>query len=143
MSWIKDVRDEVAGLDLSKKSLRKFALLVGGVLILISLWLFFRRRSEVIRFVILGVGSLLVLIGILFPHVLKGVYRVWMGVAFAIGWVVSRILLAILFYVVVTPAGFVARLTGKKFLDLNFREKKSSYWIPKKHDRQNNYEKMY
>jgi len=143
MSWIRDVRNEVAGLDLSKSSLRKFGLLVGGILIVLSLWFIFRSKWETARIILLVIGSFLLLAGFFFPFVLKGLYKIWMGLAFAIGWVVSRILIAILFYLVVTPAGIVARLTGKKFLDVDMREKKESYWIVKSSEKKNNYEKMY
>jgi len=143
MSWISDVRNEVTGLDLSKSSLRKFGLLVGGILIALSLWFIFRDKWETVRLILLVIGSFLLLAGLFFPFVLKGLYKIWMGLAFAIGWVVSRILIAILFYLVVTPAGFVARLTGKKFLDVDMRKKKDSYWIPKSSEKKNNYEKMY
>jgi hypothetical protein len=66
-----------------------------------------------------------------------------MGLAIAMGWVVSRILIMILYYIVVTPLGIAAKLFRKEFLDLKFRDNKDSYWVIKSVDSKNDYKKMY
>lgn len=63
---------------------------------------------------------------------LKGIYRVWMGFAFVMGWFVSRIVLAIFFFLIITPVAMIARIVGKKFLHTEFKTGQSSYWIAKK-----------
>jgi len=141
MSWIKDVKEEIRVLDVSKKSLRNFGLLVGGIFFLFGLWIYFSSHSFWgIAFLILG--ALLFIFGSLFPKTLSTVYKVWMGSAFALGWIVSRVLLIILFYLGITTIGIIARIFGKKFLDIQFRDNKDSYWI--KRDEANvDYTKMY
>ena len=143
MSWISDVREEIYNLDLSKKSVRKFGLLVGVVLILIAAWMFLKHRFENTRLLLSAIGILLILLGVLIPSLLKGVYRFWMGIAFAIGWIVSRILLIILFYIIITPTGLLLRLFGKDLLDIKSKNKRESYWISKIIEKKPNYEKMY
>ena len=44
MSWIKDVKEEIKALEISKKSLRNFGLLVGGIFFLLGLWIYYRLR---------------------------------------------------------------------------------------------------
>jgi hypothetical protein len=66
-----------------------------------------------------------------------------MGLAFALGWIVSRILITILFYMVVTPVSFIAKIFGKKFLDLKFRDSNNSYWIIRSSDSETDYRKMF
>ena len=141
MSWIKDVKEEIRALDVSKKSLRNFGLLVGGIFFLMGLWIYYSSQSFWgIAFLILG--TLLFIFGSLFPNTLSKVYKVWMGLAFTLGWIVSRVLLIILFYLGITTIGIVARIFGKKFLDIQFRDNKDSYWI--KRDEANvDYTKMY
>ncbi|MBI1883577.1 MAG: hypothetical protein HYS08_05170 [Chlamydiae bacterium] len=141
MSWIKEVIEEIEGLDTSRKSLKKFGTTVGGCLLLFSGWLIFRKSFSLPRFIIFGSGIFLVISGIFYPGILRGVYRVWMGIAFLLGSIVSRLILLLLFYLVMTPLGFIAKVMGKKFLDLEFDKKKDSYWINK--DETVNYEKMY
>ena len=51
--------------------------------------------------------------------------------SFPIGWVASRLLLAILFYAVFTPAGWAMRLMGRDALQLRRDSDRYSYWEPK------------
>jgi hypothetical protein len=140
MSWIRDVAHELKELDISKKSLRKFGIVIG--LILISITIIFFWNSVSWKVMLLTVGGILLLNGIFIPKNLKDIYKVWMGFAFGLGWIVSRIILTILFVFILTPLGLLAKLFGKEFLDLNFNKEKSSYWIPKKEE-EADYEKMY
>jgi hypothetical protein len=45
------------------------------------------------------------------------------------GAIISTILLTLLFYLVVTPIGLVARLAGKDFLSRKLEVSSASYWI--------------
>jgi len=150
MSWINDVRIELKALELSRKKLRSFGLLVGGVFILISIWILYTQRDKIsltgtytFGHFLLTIGGILFLFGVFFPSSLKSVYKVWMGFAIALGWIVSRFIIIILFYIVVTPVAMLARLFGKKFLDLKFRDNKESYWTVKDSTMRINYKKMY
>lgn len=66
-----------------------------------------------------------------------------MGLAFALGWVMSRVLLTILFYFVLTPVGFIAKMVGKKFLDIDYKTRKESYWVIRPDNQKVDYSKMY
>lgn len=143
MSWIEDVRLELKELDSSPKSLRKFAFLIGLIVLIISFWFSLRYFSPFIYYFLGIIGMLLIVMGVFSPQGLKGIYKLWMGMAFAIGWVVSRILLMIIFYLVIMPVGLLARILGKEFLDKNMSIRKDSYWIKKDIGRKANYEKMY
>ena len=150
MSWISDVKTEIKNLELGRKKLRSFGLLVGGIFILISAWIFFSQRDEfpeatnyTFAYILSVAGGILFISGALFPLILKTPYKIWMGLAFATGWVVSRILIMILYYIVVTPLGIIAKLFRKEFLDLKFKDNKDSYWVIKPKDSKINYKKMY
>lgn len=143
MSWIEDIRLELKELDSSPKSLRKFGFLVGGIVLVISFWLSLRYFFPFICYSLGIIGMLLIVMGVFPPKGLKGIYKLWMGMAFAIGWVVSRILLIMIFYLVIMPVGLLARILGKEFLDKNMRIRNDSYWIKKDIGKKANYEKMY
>ncbi|MBX3008104.1 MAG: hypothetical protein KF816_08770 [Melioribacteraceae bacterium] len=140
MSWIRDVAHELKELDISKKSLRKFGIVIGIIVVLITVLFFWNSASW--KIMLLSLGGMLLLNGIFIPNNLKNLYKIWMGLAFALGWIVSRIILTILFVFILTPLGLLAKLFGKEFLDINFSKKNSSYWIPKK-EVTADYEKMY
>jgi hypothetical protein len=143
MSWISDVRVEMRGLKRTPKELRKFAYLVGSVLIIVGGAGLFKHWHVLVVAALWGAGLMLLLGGLLTPRLLEGVYTVWMGIAFGLGWVVSRAILVLLFYLVITPIGMLARLLGKKFIDITFPQAGESYWISRQNSKKINYEKMF
>jgi len=142
MNWIKDVKNEIRELDLSEKSLRKFGIIVGGVFLIFSLLFFYKDWLPNLRTIFAVIGICLFTCGIVIPKSLNLVYKIWMGFAFALGWIVSRFIIVILFIFVLTPIGLLAKLFGKKFLDIDFCNKKESYWIPRE-NKSIDYEKMF
>jgi hypothetical protein len=50
-----------------------------------------------------------------------------MSLAVVLGFFVSRFLLAVIFYLVVTPIGLIMRLSGKDLLDMKLKDR-DSYW---------------
>jgi hypothetical protein len=111
----------------SQRDLRKFGLTVGGVFCLLGL-LFFLRHKWWYPWM-LWPGLPLLLLGIVLPRSLKWIYVCWMTLAMLMGAVVSTVLLVVLFYLVVTPIGFIARLAGKDFLSQKLDSNAASYWI--------------
>ena len=98
--------------EVSKKTLRQFGLMVGGVFLLIGLWPFVWRQ-EAVRIWAVVPGSLLAIAGLVVPSLLKQVYQGWMRVGHVMGWVNTRIILGVLFYGVVTPMGLVMKVAGR------------------------------
>jgi hypothetical protein len=70
------------------------------------------------------------LLGWVRPQWLRPVFVGWMILVFPIGWLVSHLLLAVLFYGVFTPLGFLLRLSGKDPLRLR-RPVVDSFWQDK------------
>ena len=143
MSLISDVNREAAKLDFSAKNLRKFGLVVGGVFLLIFGFLAYKDAAPVIRIFCGGFGVLLVISGALFPVWLEPLYRFWMRMALMMGWVVSRILLSLIFFLVLTPIGLLAKLLGKDFLNIHPKNAQDSYWIQRDKNKVPNYERLH
>ena len=112
MGWISDIRNEVKRLDRSRKSLRKFGLVVGAFFLIFAGWFWFKSWGPAYVGMVGGAGFALLIAGVFVPQVLSGVYRLWMGMAFAIGWVMSRVMLIVLFYLVVVPTPYFAKTDG-------------------------------
>jgi multidrug transporter EmrE-like cation transporter len=143
MSWISDVRAELKQLKRTPKALRKFAYLVGPLLLIIAAEGVYKHWNTTGVFLLFTIAILLLACGAIRPQYLSTVYGVWMGMAFALGWIVSRAILILLFYLVITPVGMLARLFGKKFIDTDFPGTKDSYWIPRGAGKKMEYEKMF
>ncbi|MGA7161698.1 MAG: SxtJ family membrane protein [Bacteroidota bacterium] len=143
MSWISDVRSEMHRLKCTSKELRKFAYLVGSVLVLMGGAGFFKHWHFSIMVLLWLCAATLLCMGLLYPKGLRGVYVVWMGIAFSLGWVMSRAILILLFYFVITPIGVAARIFGKKFIDINFSDSHKTYWVERGNSKKMDYEKLF
>lgn len=113
-------------MQVDRRGLRKFGLVVGGVILLLSLLWWWRESYWAIPLGIIGIT--LTILGLVVPHVLRSPYRFWMSVGAVLGWFTTRVILSAIFYLIITPLGLVARLFRKKFLELNFRTQRESYW---------------
>ena len=105
---------------------RRFAFQVGGAFLLIGALLWWRARSSAPLFA--GIGTLLVLAGLAVPDRLGPLERTWMRVGELIGRVMGPITLALIYFLVVTPAGWLRRRFGGSTL---VRPDGASFWIEK------------
>jgi TRAP-type C4-dicarboxylate transport system permease small subunit len=115
----------------SRKLLRQFAGLFLVCFLGLAAWRIWQGRADVwaagLAAVALGVG----LAGLVRPSAVRLVYTGWMIVAFPIGWTVSRVALALVFYVVITPVALVFRVMRRDELQLRRADRRASYWRPK------------
>ena len=117
--------------------LRNFGLLVGSVFLLIAIWpLFFNGEVRVWAGIL---SALLIVPGALMPKLLKIPFALWNKIAHALGWLNTRIILAILFYFILTPLSFVLKLMGKDPLNKNFEISLESYREIRENKEQTNY----
>ena len=70
----------------------------------------------------------LVLAATLTPLQLKWIHGPWMIFSIALGWTVTRILLTMVLFFVVTPIGLLQRLFGKRAIEVAFKANTASYW---------------
>src|SRR5262245_17926166 len=100
------------------RTLRQFA--VGWLLFLLGLaaWHGLHRPRPVLGIVLAALALLGGAAGLLKPSLLRWVFRGWMMLAFPIGWLISQLVLLILFYGVFTPMALFLRLRGRDSLRL-------------------------
>jgi hypothetical protein len=67
-------------------------------------------------------------LGLVWPRAMRPLFVAWMVLAFPIGWTISRLVLAIVFYGVFTPVRLLLRLTGRDVLGRRFQPDQASYW---------------
>jgi hypothetical protein len=143
MSLINDVRHDVAALETDERSLKKFAFLVGGVFAALGILSLAFGSHQIFGGTLLAIGVILILWGLINAAALRGVYLIWMTLAIGLGWFVSRLLLILLYYLVLTPISLVARVTGQKFLKKQPAPGETSNWRPREPRDPAHMEKMY
>lgn len=74
-----------------------------------------------------AVGLLIFLIGLPFPDAIRLPYVTIMAVTLPIGWLISNVLLRVIYYGVFTPLGLFFRMVGRDPLILK-RPDTESYW---------------
>ena len=121
------IHDDLKKLKTGARDLRKFGLTVGSVFFLLGVLFLLRHRSSYPVF--LGAGAVLIAFGVIWPRALKYVYIGWMALAFTLGFVMSNVILALFFFLFVTPIALLARLFQKDFLSRKWEKPAASYWI--------------
>lgn len=113
---------------LTRREGMKFAFTLGAAFSVLSALLAFRHRTPGAE-VAFALGVLLLLLGVLVPTRLGPVERGWMALGHAIGRVTGPIALAIIYYVALTPIGYLRRTFGRSPLARN--PDSPTCWIPR------------
>lgn len=121
---IEDIAD---AMKCTKKKLKGFALTVGAALAIIGCVLALRGKAGPSR-VFLGIAVSLVTAGFAAPALLTPIYKAWMAFGSVLGWVMTRVILIALFYLVVTPIGLLMRAFGKGALKVKPDPSRATYW---------------
>ena len=134
--------EELDSIKSSRKDLKNFGVTIGFILLMISAFLFVREKDSFIYF--FSIGSILIVLGGIIPLILKPIYKIWMIFAVIIGWIMTRVILSVLFFSIITTIGIFTRLIGKDFLNLKSKNNES-YWNirNKEHELNQNYEKQF
>ena len=146
MNWIKKVWQ---GIEIKSKTAREFGFILSGFFFLVPL-----LASIVGVFVAhkefhywLGwpvLGTLALAVNFFLPQLMRLVYHFAMFVAGGISWVIMRLILGILFFLVFAPISIGTRLLGKDILDEKINKNAITYW--KKHEPRlsvNQYERLF
>lgn len=92
---------------------RRFGLVVGSAFLVLGGVLWWRTHHTAASAVLL-LGTVLVLAGLLVPGRLGPVYRAWMALALLISKVTTPVFMGIVYFLVITPIGLLARLAGHR-----------------------------
>jgi saxitoxin biosynthesis operon SxtJ-like protein len=114
------------------------------VFVLLGTWWVYRGKFADVSRVFILLGVVLVLLGTVFPRAVIYPNKAWMKLAEVLAFVMTRIILGMVFFLIVTPIGVIKRLSG--WDPLHRRGGPSpSYWRPysaRQRDKRH-YEKMY
>ena len=116
----------------TKKELRSFGLLVGGVFGVLGLWpVIFRHQSP--RWWVLTLAAYLVISALIAANSLSLVYKLWMRLGHVMGWINTRLILGLAFFGLVTPIGVLrSRVLRKDPMGRSFRPDLNTYRVASK-----------
>ena len=97
-----------------------FLLLVGALVI----W----RTDSLRATVVVGVALAVSAAGLLAPRLARAIYLAWMYAVYPIGWTVSHAVMAMTFYLVLTPIGVAMSLGRRDALQRRRAGNAETYW---------------
>jgi hypothetical protein len=110
----------------TKQELRKFGLVMTAPLAALAALGFWRDKPAWPY--LAGLSAFFLLFGLLLPRALAPIEWAWMKLARAMGTVMTYVVLALAFYLVLTPVGLLLRVLGKRPVELGFDPQASTYW---------------
>ena len=111
---------------INKSSNRSFGLVFFIVFLLIGIYPLLKEGD--LRLWSIAISLIFLILGILDSRFLSPLNKLWFKFGILLGKIISPIIMAIIFFLVVTPTGIIMRLLGKDLLNLKFNKHKS-YWI--------------
>ena len=118
---------EIKNIKSTTKEVRKFGITIGIFLFVIAGFLFWKDRATYPYFIYAGVAFAAT--GLILPIVLKPIYRAWMTFAVIMGFIMTRVILTILFFGIFTPASVISKLLRKDLLNKKIDNDSQSYWV--------------
>ena len=134
--------EEIKNIKTRIKDLRSFGVTIGIIVLIIAGLLLYKENES--SQIFLYIAGAFFGLGLLIPIILKPIYIIWMVFAVILGWIMTRVILSLLFYIIMTPIGVVMRILGNDLLGLN-KSNKESYWNNREGDLELNqdYEKQF
>ena len=115
---------------MKKSSEKSFGILFGVVFIIISVWPLFYSNSLRVWSLILAI--IFFLIAFLKPLLLKSFNNAWIKLGELLGRIIAPIVMAIVYFLILTPISLLVRLFGKDLIGMKFSNDIKSYWIKRK-----------
>tara|TARA_B100001564_G_C20556998_1_gene631916 strand:+ start:89 stop:469 length:381 start_codon:yes stop_codon:yes gene_type:complete len=116
----------------SRENNKGFGLLFFAVFLIIGLWPIINGDSPRIIFFIIGL--IFLILGLVNSKILTPLNKAWMKFGELLGKIIAPIVMAGVYFIVLTPISIIVRLFGKDLLKVKFSDKSKSYWIKRDKD---------
>ena len=107
---------------------RNFGIVFSVVFLIISLWPLLSQND--VRIWSLVISGIFLILGLINSKLLLPLNKIWFKFGILLGNFIAPIVMGIVYFMVVTPTGFIMRLLGKDLLNLK-KNNKDTYWIQK------------
>jgi hypothetical protein len=110
------------------RQLYEFAAIGAAILIALAAWQAMHNRAFASAAMYSAAALLLGIIGFRRPRWLAHIFATWLFLTSPLSWLVSAVLLALVFYGIFTPLSFLFKLLGRESLDRRIRTDQDTYW---------------
>ena len=114
----------------SQSSNKSFGLLFFIVFLILGLWPL--KNGENLNFYFITVSVIFLLLGLINSRFLSPLNKLWIKFGEILGTIIAPLVMALVYFVILTPVSFIVRISGKDLLGLKFLKEKETYWIKRK-----------
>ena len=111
----------------SQSSNRSFGLLFFIVFILVGLWPVIKGETANIYLILISLFFLI--FGLINSKILSPFNKAWIKFGEILGLIIAPIIMALVYFIILTPISLIVRMFGKDLLGLKFLKKQDTYWI--------------
>ena len=114
----------------SQSSNKSFGLLFFAVFLIIGIWPL--KNGESLNFYFIIASVVFLILGLLNSKLLSPLNKSWIKLGEILGIIIAPIVMALVYFVILTPISIIVRVFGKDLLGLKFLKEKETYWIKRK-----------
>jgi hypothetical protein len=111
----------------SQGSNRSFGLLFFIVFIVVGLWPLIKGETANIYLILISLFFLI--FGLINSIILSPFNKAWIKFGEILGLIIAPIIMALVYFIILTPISLIVRMFGKDLLGLKFLKKQDTYWI--------------
>tara|TARA_B100000900_G_scaffold374489_1_gene355806 strand:+ start:297 stop:677 length:381 start_codon:yes stop_codon:yes gene_type:complete len=111
----------------SQSSNRSFGLLFFIVFFILGLWPL--KNGYNFNLYLICISGIFLILGLFNSKILTPLNKVWIKFGELLGLIIAPIVMAIIYFFILTPISLIVRIVGKDLLGLKFSNKKETYWI--------------
>ena len=116
----------------SKSSNRSFGLLFFFIFLIVGLWPL--KNGENINFYFIVISFIFLILGLINSKLLSPLNKLWIKFGEILGIIIAPIVMALVYFIFLTPISLIVRIFGKDLLGLKFLKNKETYWVKRKKD---------
>ena len=114
----------------SQSSNRSFGLLFFIVFIVVGLWPVIKGETANIYLILISLFFLI--FGLINSKILSPFNKAWIKLGEILGLIIAPIIMALVYFIILTPISLIVRMLGKDLFGLKFLKKQDTYWTKRK-----------
>ena len=114
----------------SQSSNRSFGLLFFVVFLILALWPL--KNGSIINLYFIIVSAIFLILGLINSKLLSLPNKLWVKLGEILGIIIAPVVMALVYFIILTPISLIVRLFGKDLLELSFSKEKETYWVKRK-----------
>ena len=111
---------------------RSFGILFFIVFLALSLWPL--TKNGELNIYLLSIAIIFLVLGLINSKILSPLNRTWIKFGEILGRIIAPIVMAIIYFIILTPISLIVRIFGKDLISLKFKKDLNSYWIKRNKD---------